>query len=120
MDKPKKNNEIQRIIKATQYSLEGLRATFASEAAFRTEVFLSVLLVPLALWLTDDNLSRALLIGSWLLVLLVEVINSAIEAVVDRIGPEIHPLSKKAKDAGSAAVFLALLNAALIWFFVAI
>lgn len=106
---------IKRILKAFGYTRDGLAAAFREDVAFRQEVYLSAVLVPLALYLTSDGVSRALLIGSVVLILLCELLNSAIEAIVDRIGPEIHPLSKKAKDVGSATVFVAFVNAAAVW-----
>ena len=112
------NTGIRRLIKATGYSLQGLAATFRHETAFKQEVALSVVLVPLALWLGHGGLEQALLITVWLLVLMFELINSAIEAIVDRIGPELHELSGRAKDIGSAAVLVALINAAVVWLLV--
>jgi len=109
---------LSRIWHALHYSVAGLRATYREEAAFRQEIWLALLLVPLALWLPASGAGRALMIGSVLLVLIVELLNSAVEAVVDRISAERHPLAKHAKDAGSAAVLLALLNAAIIWILV--
>lgn len=109
---------ITRIVKAFGYTCDGLKAAFREDVAFRQEVYMAAVLVPAALWLTADGLSRALLIGSIFLILIFELVNSAIEAIVDRIGPEIHPLSKKAKDVGSAAVFVAFVNAAFTWFFI--
>lgn len=106
---------ITRIINATRYSLEGLVSTFRSEAAFRQELVLVCIGVPIALLLNVTNVERALLIGSLFLVLIVELLNTAIESAINRISQEIHPLSKRAKDIGSAAVFLALLNAATMW-----
>jgi diacylglycerol kinase (ATP) len=100
---------------ALGYSLKGLRAAWQHEEAFRQEVIFFIILAPLALWLGDNALERALLIGSLLLVLIVEILNSALEAVVDRHGDEIHTLSGRAKDMGSAAVFLALCQVALVW-----
>ena len=105
----------RRIIKAAGYSWQGLRAAWRHEAAFRQEAVLAVVAVIVACWLNVDTVTRILLIGSVVLVVIVEVLNSAIEAVVDRLGPEIHPLSGRAKDLGSAAVFLALLLAAFVW-----
>jgi diacylglycerol kinase (ATP) len=110
------NRGIRRLIRATGYSFRGLAAAFRHETAFRQEVALSLVLIPLALWLGASGLERALLIMSWLLVLMVELVNSGIEAVVDRIGPEHHELSGRAKDIGSAAVLVALVNAAVVWF----
>lgn len=104
-----------RIIKASGYSIKGIKATYKHEAAFRQEVAASLILVPLALYLGDSEVERVLLLGSWLLVLLVELINSSIEAVVDRIGPEEHELSGRAKDIGSASVALAIMIAVIVW-----
>ena len=109
------NTGIRRLIRATGFSLKGLAAVARHETAFQQELALTVVLVPLALWLGDNGLERALLIAVWLLVLMFELVNSAIEAVVDRIGPEQHTLSGRAKDIGSAVVLVALINAALVW-----
>ena len=109
------NTGIKRIINAAGYSWAGLKAAFKHEAAFRQELALCVVLVPAGLWLGQSSVERALLIGSLLLILIVELLNSAIEAVVDRFGGEQHELSGRAKDIGSAAVFIALLNATLVW-----
>ncbi len=106
---------IERIIWATCYSYRGIRAAIQNEAAFRQEFCLLLLLVPLAFWLGESVEQRILLIAPCLLVLVVELLNSAIEAVVDRIGPERHELSGRAKDMGSAAVFLSLLLVILTW-----
>lgn len=108
-------NHLIRLVKATRCSFAGLRDVVRHEAAFRLELVLAALLLPLAFLLQVTPAERGLLIGSVLLVLIVEVLNSAIEAVVDRISEEHHPLSGRAKDYGSAAVFLALANAAAIW-----
>jgi diacylglycerol kinase (ATP) len=102
-------------LNATQYSLAGLAAAAKHEDAFRQELILVVLLTPLALWLGDTGVERALMIGSLIVVLIVELLNSAIEATVDRISFENHRLAKRAKDIGSAAVMLSLANAALVW-----
>lgn len=112
------NTGIRRLVRATGYSLQGLAAAFRHETAFKQEVALTIILVPLALWLGQTGLEQALLITVWMLVLLFELMNSAIEAVVDRISPELHELSGRAKDIGSAAVLLALVNAALVWLLV--
>ncbi len=117
MSKPGKKG-IARIVDAAGYSWKGLCAAYTHEAAFRQELFLLLVLAPIAIWLGEDGSDYALLIGVLLLVLIVELLNSAIEAVVDRIGPEHHELAGRAKDIGSAAVFVALTNAALTWFFV--
>jgi len=117
MSKPNKQG-IERIIDAAGYSVAGLRAAYSNEAAFRQELCLLVLLVPLALWLGDSGVECALLIGSLLLVLIVELINSAIEAVVDRFDGERHELSGRAKDIGSAAVLVAIVNVFVVWLLV--
>lgn len=106
---------LKRICSAAGYSAKGLRACWQHEAAFRQEVLACIVLVPLALYLGENGVERALLIGACVLVLIVEVLNSSVEAVVDRIGPEHHELSGQAKDLGSAAVMLALLNVAVVW-----
>lgn len=104
-----------RILNAAGYSWAGLRAAFRHENAFRQEILVALVCVPLALVLEPSAIGRALLIGTLMLVLIVELLNSAIEAVVDRISLENHPLAKKAKDMGSAAVFLSLLTTICIW-----
>lgn len=106
---------IDRIVHAFGYSMAGLAAAFRGESAFRQEVVLGIILVPLALWLANDSLQLVLMIGTLLIVLIVELLNSAIEATVDRISFEHHLLSKRAKDMGSAAVLLALLLVGLVW-----
>lgn len=106
---------LQRIIDATRYSLAGLREAARLERAFQQELLLAAVLVPLALWLGKTGVERAIMIASLVLVLIVELINSAIEATQDRISLEQHPLARHAKDFGSAAVMLALLNAAIVW-----
>lgn len=109
---------ISRIIAAGGYSWQGFRAAYQHEAAFRQELFLSIFLIPLALWIGETGLESALMIASLIIVLIAEIINSAIEAVVDRFGSEMHELSGRAKDMGSAAVFLALLNVTIVWLLV--
>jgi len=106
---------IARIIAAGGYSWQGLTAAFQHEAAFRQELFLSVILLPLAIWLGETGLESALMIACLFIVLIAEILNSAIEAIVDRFGPEQHELAGRAKDMGSAAVFLALVNVAVVW-----
>ncbi|MGD2073990.1 MAG: diacylglycerol kinase [Gammaproteobacteria bacterium] len=106
---------IKRLYNATLYSAAGIRAAFQTEAAFRQELLLCVILIPLAFWLGSSAVERALLIGSCLLVLITELLNSSIEAVVDRISAEHSELSGKAKDIGSAAVFISLWAAGIIW-----
>lgn len=109
------NTGLKRVIRATGYSLNGLKEALLHEAAFRQELALLMILTPIAIWLGHNGMERALLIGSLLLVLAVELLNSAVEAVVDRIGFEHHLLAKRAKDMGSAAVFICLANVILIW-----
>ncbi len=109
---------LQRIINAYGYSLAGFRACYQHEAAFRQELLVLVLLLPLGLYLGQSGVERALLVGSLLLVPLMELINSAIEAVVDRFGGEHHELSGRAKDIGSASVFLAICMAVVVWLLV--
>jgi len=109
---------LRRIALATRYSVEGLIVAVKGEAAFRQELALAVVFVPLGIWLGDDGVQRALLVGSVLMVLIVELLNSAVEAAVDRISEERHPLAKRAKDLGSAAVMLALAMAAVVWLLV--
>ncbi|CNF44214.1 diacylglycerol kinase [Yersinia mollaretii] len=106
---------LTRIYKAAGYSAKGLSAAWKNEAAFRQEAVVAIMAVILAFWLDIEVITRILLIGSVVLVIIVEVINSAIEAVVDRIGSEFHELSGRAKDMGSAAVFLAVLLAIFVW-----
>ncbi|MFZ7257073.1 diacylglycerol kinase [Avibacterium avium] len=110
-----KTTGLTHLIKSTGYSLKGLKSAFKNEAAFRHEVFLACILIPLAFFLADDKIELILMIGSVLLVLAVELLNSAVEAVVDRIGTEHHELSGRAKDQGSAAVFVTLIIVALTW-----
>lgn len=107
-----------RIVDATRVSLEGLAAALRHEEAFRIELAFAVVLVPLGLWLGANGVERALLAGSVAYVLVVELLNSAIEAVVDRVSLERHPLSKRAKDFGSAAVMLSILFAGAVWLLV--
>ena len=106
---------LKRIWNAVFYSLEGLAAAIRHEAAFRQEIIIAVILIPVALTLEVDGARKACMIGSVLLVLVVELLNSAIEAVTDRISLEDHALAKRAKDMGSAAVMLSLANVPLVW-----
>jgi diacylglycerol kinase (ATP) len=108
---------VRRLLNAARYSLEGLSSAW-SEAAFRQELALAAVLVPLGMYLGKSGVERALLAGSVLLVLVVELLNSAVEAVVDRVSIEDHALSKRAKDLGSAAVMVSILNAAVLWLLV--
>ena len=111
----KSKTGFKRIFNAFNYSMDGLKAAYQHEHAFRQELFLAVILIPLALYLEPGMIGRVLMISSVLLVLVVELLNSAIEAAVDRISLENHELIKRAKDMGSAAVFIALLNVAVTW-----
>jgi diacylglycerol kinase (ATP) len=113
------NTGLRRIVNATSYSLAGLAAAWRAEASFRQELLLAVVLVPAGLWLGRTAVERALLVGSCLLVLAVELLNSALEAAVDRIGDERHPLSGRAKDLGSAAVFVTLIIVLVVWSLIA-
>ncbi|MEO1767717.1 diacylglycerol kinase [Thiobacter aerophilum] len=116
MESPHKSKSgLARIGRALFYSLAGLRAALRHEHAFRQELVLAALLIPTSLFLPASGTGHALMIGSVLLVLVVELINSAVEAVVDRVSTEDHPLAKRAKDMGSAAVFLALVNVPMVW-----
>lgn len=125
MTEPKSANDLKgkqglrRLINATRYSMQGIRAALQHEAAFREEFFLALLLIPLALLLPISVLEKVVLIESTLLVPFAEIINSAIEACIDRLGNEIHPLAGRAKDMGSAAVFFALVMAGIAWVFIA-
>jgi len=106
---------LNRVLNAAGYSWAGLRAAFKHEDAFRQEVFLALLLIPLALYLGKTGIERALMIAAVLGVLIVELLNSAVEAAVDRISLEHHQLIKRAKDMGSAAVMIALVNVMVVW-----
>ena len=110
---------LTRIFNAFGYSMKGMRAALQHESAFRQEAALFVVLLPAGIWLGQGWLQYILLIGSLLLVLIVELLNSAIEAVVDRIGDEHHELAGRAKDMGSAAVFISLANVVFIWALIA-
>jgi diacylglycerol kinase (ATP) len=106
---------LTRLINATRYSLDGFAAAARHEDAFRMELLVFAVAAPLGLWLGRSGLERALLVGCLFLVLIVELLNSAVEAAVDRISFENHRLAKRAKDIGSAAVMLSLVNAAIVW-----
>lgn len=106
---------LTRVIKAAGYSYKGLTAAWQNEAAFRQELVATVVAIIVAVWLDVGVIARILLIGSVLLVMIVEILNSAIEAVVDRVGTEYHELSGRAKDMGSAAVSLAIILALFVW-----
>ena len=108
-------HDVGRVLRAGAYSMAGLRAALNNEAAFRQEVILFLALAPLGAWLGRDAVERALLLGSLIMVLIVELINSAVEATVDRISKKHHKLSGRAKDMGSAAVTLAILLVVMVW-----
>ena len=107
---------ITRIINAAGYSWAGLKAAYTNEAAFRQELWLVIMLTPVAIIFGPSIADKAVLLASLIFILLVEILNSALEAVVDRFGNEIHPLSGRAKDMGSAAVLMAFFITGLIWF----
>jgi len=107
-----------RLYRALGWSMSGLKATFAHEAAFRQELFLCLILTPVALYFGRTGVEKSLLLGSLLLILIVELLNSAVEATIDRIGTDRNDLAGRAKDMGSAAVFLSLVNAGIIWLLV--
>jgi diacylglycerol kinase (ATP) len=119
MDNPYKGKKgFERLWNALFYTLAGVQAAAQHEDAFRQELWLAAALIPAAVLLPVSLIAKALLIGSILFVLIVELLNSAVEATVDRISLELHPLAKRAKDYGSAAVFLSLANLALVWLLV--
>ena len=105
----------REICKALVWSLKGLRAGWRHEASFRLEVSLALILFPLGIWLGHGPIEKVLLCGSLLLVLAIELLNSAMEALVDHVCPDIHPMAERAKDMGSAAVFIAMLGVLLTW-----
>ncbi len=106
---------LRRLLNAFGYSMDGFKAAYTHEDAFRQEVWLSLVLIPLTFYLEPEAVHRILMVGSVLLVMIVELLNSAVEAVVDRVSIERHALAKRAKDIGSAAVLLALVNLAVVW-----
>jgi len=109
---------IKRLANAFAYSVAGTLAAFKHEDAFRQEVILSTILIPLGIYLGQTAIEQALMIASILLIIIVELLNSSVEATVDRISVKRHKLSKRAKDIGSAAVFFSLVNAAVVWFLI--
>jgi diacylglycerol kinase (ATP) len=116
MESPYKGKTgLRRLWNAFRYSLDGFRAAYKHEDAFRQEILLAVILIPLALWVPASHIGKALMIGSVLLVIVIELVNSAIEATVDRISLDSHKLAKRAKDIGSAAVLVSLVNVLVIW-----
>lgn len=106
---------LTRLWNALGYSRDGIAAAWDHEAAFREEILLATIAIPLAFYLGKTGVDRALLVGSIILILIVEILNSAVEAVVDKASPEMHDLAKRAKDMGSAAVLFSLINAAVVW-----
>ena len=111
----RRNRGIRRLIKAFWYSLAGFQAAWKNEDSFRQEVILAIFVIPLGLWLGITWTQKALLISVYLIIPLIELINTAIESLVDRMGPEHHPLSGRAKDLGSAAVFLSICITIIVW-----
>jgi len=114
-DKKQANTGIRRIVKAFGFSILGLKAAFRNEAAFRQELMLCVMVIPLAIFIGENAIERIVLIGLTVIILVVELLNSAIEALVDRVGTEHHELSGRAKDMGSAAVLVTLALWAYAW-----
>lgn len=108
-------NHFKRLYRATGYSIAGLKSTYEYEQAFRLEVYILIVLLPLSIWLANTPLEFVILISSWLFVMVIELLNSAVEAAIDRIGPEHHELSGRAKDIGSAAVMVSVFMAMIIW-----
>ena len=115
----KKDTLIRHILNAFVYSFAGLKAAWKNELAFRTETIVILILLPVGIWLGRSAFEWALLIASCLLILITELLNSALEAVVDRFGPQRHELSKRAKDMGSAAAFISMVTAAVVWALIA-
>lgn len=111
----KTSTGLRRLVNAFCFSMQGFRATFRTEEAFRLEVLLAVVLIPLGLWLGDTGIEKLILSGSIVLVMIVELLNTAIERAIDRISFDRHELSKEAKDMGSAAVLLAVALAVMAW-----
>lgn len=112
------NKGITRLIKASGYSWQGIRAAWQHEEAFRVEIWLCLVMIPAGLYLGDTGMEKALLVASVILIPLVEILNSAVEAAIDRIGEEHHELSARAKDMGSAAVAITLVLTATVWLLV--
>jgi len=113
------NRGIRRIINAFRYTFAGFKAAWINEEAFRQEIIIAIFVVPAGLWLGTTGTQRAILVGIYFIIPLSELLNSAIEAVVDRMGPERHSLSERAKDLGSAAVFLSICMAIIVWMIIA-
>ena len=115
----RKKRGIRRIINAFRYSFAGYKAAWKNEEAFRQECIVAIFVIPIGLWLGRTMTQRALLIGVYLIIPLIELLNASIEAIVDRMGPERHLLSGRAKDLGSAAVLLSICMAIIVWVFIA-
>jgi diacylglycerol kinase (ATP) len=116
MESPYKGKTgLRRLLNAFGYSMAGIKAAYKNEDAFRQEVLMAIVLIPLALYLGETGLEKAIMIASVLFVIIVELLNSSIEATVDRISLENHNLAKRAKDIGSAAVLVSLINLAVVW-----
>ena len=113
----KTNNvfNVIRITKALSHALCGIKTIFIDEVAFKQEILITLFIIPLGLYFGTTSIEKVVLISCWFLVLILEAINSSIEAIVDRISLEMHPLSKKIKDISSAAVLLAIINAVIVW-----
>jgi diacylglycerol kinase (ATP) len=112
----KENNKgIQRLVNATRFTFKGIRSAWSNEEAFRQEALVLILVIPAGLFIGETFVEKGLFICVWLLVLVIELLNSALESVVDRIGYEKHPLSGQAKDMGSAAVFIGICMSVIIW-----
>jgi diacylglycerol kinase (ATP) len=109
------NRGFKRLVNAFYYSMAGFKATWINEEAFRQEILVGIIVVPAGFFIGETGTQRAILIGSYLVIPLVELLNSAIEAVVDRVGMERHELSGRAKDIGSASVFLSICTAVIMW-----
>lgn len=112
---PENNTGVRRLMNAARFSFHGLKACFRTEEAFRQEVFASIVLIPLGFYMGETGVEKALLVSAVLFVMIVELLNTAVERAIDRISFERHNLSKESKDMGSAAVLLALAIAAVIW-----
>jgi diacylglycerol kinase (ATP) len=119
MSKPD-THPLTHLLAACRYSWKGLKAAVRHEHAFRQELVVALLVIPLGLYLGDGGVEKLLLAGSWVLVMIVELLNSAVEAVVDLVSPDYTPLAGRAKDLGSAAVFLALVLVAFVWIMILI
>ncbi len=116
MESPYKGKTgLRRLLNAFGYSMAGIKAAYKNEDAFRQEVLMAIVMIPLAIYLGETGLEKAIMIASVLLVIIVELLNSSIEATVDRISLENHNLAKRAKDIGSAAVLISLVNLAVVW-----